>query len=105
MTPIQSEILASIQRLTLTGPTQTGLRFIHEVRADDHARGSYIVSEVIVYKQAAERLEPALRLTTQVEQDGTDEPTGLEQEERTLAGQRDELAAFIAANRKEEAAA
>lgn len=101
----QTEILRSIQALTLAGPKQTGFRFIHEVRADGHARGSYIVSEVIVYRPSVGRLEPELRILTQIEQDGTDSPTGLDEGERTLAGQRDELATFIAANRKEEAAA
>ncbi|MCL7941184.1 hypothetical protein M8009_12900 [Halomonas sp. ATCH28] len=99
-----AKLLAAIQALTIAAANQTGHRVIHEVRADSHPRGDYFVSEIRIYAKGAAGCELIYRTVAQVEGDGRDEPTGFEEEERTLSAQRDELASWIVAHRKGEAA-
>ncbi len=100
MTPAQTEMLAEIQRLALAGAEQTDTRMWHQVRAD---QGRYACSDVRVMDRRT--LRDLHRTTVMIDRDGYDEPAGIEKEECTLAQQRDELARWIAANRRREDAA
>jgi len=102
MTINQIELLVGIQALMIAGAKQTGLRIVHDTRGDSDERGTYFVSSVRVYD---DNLEVLHQTKVMIGHDGTDDP-GIyaSANERTLAQQRDELAAFIATHRKQEAA-
>lgn len=100
MTPQQSELLASIQALAIAAHEQTGAHAWHSVRA---GHGGALFSDVRVIEPRT--LEDLHATTVAVGPDGWDMPTGTDSKERTLAQQRDELAQWIASNRKQEEAA
>lgn len=110
MTPEQIDILAGIQALARAASRQTGCRVIHQVRSDiSRSTGeAYDISEVRILNSDLEVLH---KTTVQISNDGDDStpellyiPDPIDYGERTLVQQRDELAEFIANNRKQEVA-
>lgn len=106
----QAEVLADIQRLALAGAKQTGLRVMHSVRSDTYIGNGqvFVVSEIRILDRNLAELH---KTSVQIDADGYDQPPtylylqdGADYGERTLAQQRDELAQWIASNRKQEAA-
>lgn len=102
MTINQIELLVGIQALMISGAKQTGLRILHDTRGGSDERGTYVCSDIRVYDDALELLH---QTKVMIGHDGRDDPGKYASaHERTLEQQRDELAEFIAANRKQEAA-
>ncbi|GAA0586379.1 hypothetical protein ACFQH5_20450 [Halomonas salifodinae] len=94
----QLHLLADIQALAIAGGDQTGMNIWHYVRA---GQGHYVCSEVhVLHPQTLETLH---RTTAMINSQGWDRPTGIDDNERTLIQQRDELVEWIANNRRDAA--
>ncbi|MAX33700.1 MAG: hypothetical protein CME72_11630 [Halomonadaceae bacterium] len=101
----QHELLAEIQRLAITAGIQTQQRAVHDVRSCCNERGHYLCSDVTIRKSGEIIGNPSHETRVMICADGSDAPTeGWDERDRTLTQQRDELADWIAANRKQEAA-
>lgn len=94
----QIEVVTSITALTLACRDQTGIRIYHEVQAwpDAHTWSTVRAMD--------EESAPLLESIVDVREDGVEERVRGAHHVNTLAQQRDELACWIAAHRKEKAA-
>jgi len=98
MTEQQIELLAELQRLAMACSTQTGTRAYHSVQGWPDCG---VWSEVRIIRDAGD--PPRLDTVVEITADGIEMCVMTTPTIETLSEQRDALAEWIAANRKEEA--